>query len=81
MLYEVITEGRKALELLAETVDTLLSDNFGHLPESPSLFNFGAELLEELGEESSTARIGRGPVITSYSIHYTKLYEALEELW
>ncbi len=54
-------EGRKALELLAETVDTLLSDNFGHLPESPSLFNFGAELLEELGEESSTARIGRGP--------------------
>ena len=59
MLYEVITQVKKVLNAWSSDMS-----NYGRM-------TFGVIVFTEQNDE----KIPKTPVITSYSIHYTKLYD------
>ena len=74
MLYEVITNvplGSKSRVTLADSTVVFL--NSGSELQYPSVFEDGNREVALIGEAFFKVK----SVITSYSIHYTKLYEKL----
>ena len=78
MLYEVITAGLDAKIGLTSNfiVDLTVNPDFGQVEADPSELNLST--VETFFEEQRPFFLeGESLVITSYSIHYTKLYEAV----
>ena len=54
--------GAGALQAFAETMSVFLGDTSGiEVPAESATYNWGAELLKEMGEETTADRQGRGP--------------------
>jgi CheY-like chemotaxis protein len=54
--------GARALQAFAETMSVFLGDASGiEVPVESATYNWGAELLKEMGEETTADRQGRGP--------------------